>query len=207
MSESHANFRKRAERDHKDQLRHHTDGAVHGDDTEDAAAIAAAVHAHERNDHPGSPLTKLKRGGGVDGCMAPARLDRARGGRTKKAAHHTTVNVITAPPGGGAGGPPPGPPMGPPPMMPPPHPPMGGPPPGGPPPGPPPGPPMGPPAGAGAPMGMPRKTGGRVPMDDGAGGGLGRLEKIKAYGGKKASENAGFTGDGENKPLKRGGRA
>ena len=60
---------------------------------------------------------------------------------------------------------------------------------GGPPP-----PPMMPPGAGAPPMGglppglMGRKTGGRVkyPIKDGAGGGLGRLQKIKAYGLKPA---------------------
>lgn len=109
------------------------------------------------------------------------RLDRPNfkdGGRVKKG---TTVNVIVA---GGGGGPgpeaalaamaAPKPPM--PAPMPPPMPPMGGP---------------SPMAGA-APM--PRKNGGRVPvhMDAGAGGGKGRLEKIKRYGDRaKPSGKAG----------------
>ncbi len=97
------------------------------------------------------------------------RLDRpnfASGGRVKKKAG-TTVNVIVAPQGG-AGAAPPGPPMMPPkppmaPPMPPPEMPGGG------------GPPMG-----GAPMA--RARGGRVPMTEGSGSGLGRLAKIKEYG-------------------------
>lgn len=103
------------------------------------------------------------------------RLDRVgykKGGRVKGT---TNVNVIIAPQGGApAGGPPPMPPPG---AMPPPPPGMGAGP-GGPP-MPPPGP-------------MPRKNGGRVayasggkvPMDGGAGGGKGRLEKIKEYGSR-----------------------
>lgn len=94
------------------------------------------------------------------------RLDRPgykSGGRVKKAA--TTVNVIIAPQGGEK-------PMNPPMPMPPP----------GAMPMPPPGGGGGPPMPMGGPP-MPRKKGGRVPMDAGAGGGLGRLEKIKAYGG------------------------
>ena len=85
--------------------------------------------------------------------------------------------------GAGHPRPPMGPPMGGPPMGPPP----GGPPMGGPPPG---MPPMGP--GGPPPMPMPRKSGGRAyratnmmaEHGTGAGGGLGRLAKIKAYGHK-----------------------
>jgi hypothetical protein len=128
----------------------------------------------------GGPVAK--KGGGslsLDGSyqgMRPAggRLARAKGGRAKKGMN---VNIIIAPGGGG-----------PKPMMPPP----GGPPPGGPvglhqgaPP------PAMPPPGAAPPMGPPpmgRKSGGRTnsgksyPIDSGAGGGLGRLEKARAYG-------------------------
>lgn len=105
------------------------------------------------------------------------RLDRpgfAHGGAVKKKKSGTTVNVIIAPQGGAQppAGPPPMPPAGgPPPMMKPPmEPPM--PPPGG-------GPGM---PGAGGPPPMMRKNGGRVPMTHGAGGGLGRLDKIEEYG-------------------------
>lgn len=102
------------------------------------------------------------------------RLDRpayANGGSVKKKAG-TTVNVIVAPQGGGE---PPAPPMmppaPPPPMMKPPG--AGMPPPGG-------GPEL---PGAGGPPPMMRKHGGRVPhLDGGAGGGKGRLSKIREYG-------------------------
>jgi hypothetical protein len=96
------------------------------------------------------------------------RIARKGGGRTKKG---TNVNIIITQPGGMAG-----PPMPPPGMAPPPGGPVGlhqgAPPPA----------PMGPPAGAPPPM--MRKSGGRTnyPIDSGAGGGLGRLEKAKAYG-------------------------
>lgn len=96
------------------------------------------------------------------------RLARKGGGRAKKAMN---VNIIIAPGGGGSK-----------PMMPPP---------GVLPPGGPVGmhqgaPPPMPPAGAGPPMGSPmmRKSGGRAyPISNGAGGGKGRLEKARAYGG------------------------
>lgn len=108
----------------------------------------------------------------LSGKKPKPRLDRQaykKGGRVKG----TTVNVIVAPQGG-AEAPEPPMPMPPPPMAPPmPKPPMAGP------------PPMPPGAGPGGPAMPPpmmRKHGGRVSMDAGAGGGKGRLEKIKAYG-------------------------
>lgn len=152
------------------------------------------VHKHERHDHKGSPLTKLKRGGMIrtgnrsgDGYVegtrpAGGRIARKSGGRTKGKTN-IVINVgrghdqqpqmpvqaptrppVMAPP------PPPAPPMGGPPGM------AGG-------------PPIPPPSMAQGPM--PRKRGGRtgdgkagidVHMTAGAGGGLGRLEKAKRYG-------------------------
>lgn len=39
---------------------------------QDKAMVAAAIHAHEKHDHPGKPLTKLAKGGSAssraDGC-------------------------------------------------------------------------------------------------------------------------------------------
>lgn len=113
-------------------------------------------------------------GGALDGGTRPAggRIARKGGGRAKKGMN---VNIIIAPAGGGAKPPmpmpmdaPPGGPVGL-------H--QGLPPPGA-------GAPMGPPAGAPMPMPMARKSGGRTkyPIDSGAGGGLGRLEKARAYG-------------------------
>jgi hypothetical protein len=113
-------------------------------------------------------------GGVLFGGTRPqgGRMPRASGGRAKKG---TNINIIVAPSGGQK-------PAMPPPMAPPP----GGPPPGGlglhqgmPPP------PMAPGAGAPPPMGMGHARGGRTgyPLKDGAGGGMGRRQKIAAYGG------------------------
>jgi hypothetical protein len=119
-------------------------------------------------------------GGSIPDGTRPTgdRLARQGGGRAKKGMN---VNIIIAPPGGNkpAMAPPPG-------MMPPPgagpvglH--QAAPPPPMPPPGA--GAPMGPPPGAMPPPQM-RKRGGRAyPIESGAGGGLGRLEKARAYGG------------------------
>ncbi len=118
-------------------------------------------------------LHKKSGGSVLDSGTRPAggRMARAKGGRAKKGMN---VNIIIAPGGGQR----PMPPMG---SMPPPGP--VGLRQGMPPPMPPPGAaaPMGPPAGMPPPMA--RKRGGRAyPIDSGAGGGLGRLEKIEAYG-------------------------
>ena len=146
----------------------------------------AAVHKHEKTEHPGKPLTKLKSGGVASGEKAIPRLDKkARGGKTKGS--HVHVNVIVpqgakqpvpvpmgagAPPAGGA------------PM--PPKPPM-----------PPAGPMGGAPGGApGMPMRQPgMKKGGKVDgfksatkenapshLTAGAINGIGTMEKQKMYG-------------------------
>jgi hypothetical protein len=60
-------------------------------------AIAEAVHAHERHDHKGRTLTKLRRGGAAEGAEPTARADkprRAAGGRNKKAG--TKVIIVNA---------------------------------------------------------------------------------------------------------------
>lgn len=155
------------------------------DDREDRKIAAGAVHKHEHHMHKGEPLTKLKHGGHAGGHKAPQRLDKmARGGRAPK---KVEVNVIVPHGAPHPGLPPPG--------AAPPH--MGGPPITAPQPvGVPPGAGMGirpglpagqPPMGLrpAGPLGF--KRGGRTyryPIDDGAGGGEGRLEKARAYGAK-----------------------
>jgi len=166
------------------------------------------------DDHGLTAWKKRRRGGKVEGCKPKHRMDRARAvggmvnapvphraaGGSVKSKKGTTVNVIIAPQGGGAGPgagmPPPGAMRPPTPPMPPPRPPMpmvAG---AMPPPG------MAPPPGAVPPPGM-RARGGSVTgkpgkeetaekrqypkMEYGAGNGLGRDEKIKAYG-KRAFE-------------------
>lgn len=120
-----------------------------------------------------------KTGGKVDASVSGTpisggRTPRKSGGRTKG---KMNVNIIIGAPGGAQGGPPPEMPMPPPQMAGPIRPPMPMPPQGMP--------PGGPPVGAPPPMPMARKSGGRAyPIDDGAGGGEGRLQKIKAYGKK-----------------------
>jgi hypothetical protein len=170
-------------------------GKVHADEAEDKKLIKKMVKKEDLK-------PKRAEGGFVHGGMPAKRLDKisrqtakggdknttqpyppgkehfAKGGKVKGKGK-TQVNVIIGshgqPPAGGAPMPPAGgPPMMGPPPPPPPRPPMAAPPVGAP--------GMAPPPGAG---GMPmRKRGGKVDMEFGAGGGKGRLEKIKEYGKK-----------------------
>lgn len=183
----------------------------HTDKNASKHEIVDAVHEHEGALHKGSPKTRirLRDGGLAAGGMARPRGDRkSRGGKGKG---HTTVNVVVGhggsqphpvpipvpvPPGNGM--PPGGPPM-------PPDPTMGAVPgglagagPGGPPiPGQKHGGRTGYKRGGSVKIGSQRdpikgmpmgqfKKGGRTsyPIEDGAGGGLGRLEKAKEYGAK-----------------------
>lgn len=91
----------------------------------------------------------------ASGSHAGSRLDKyARGGRTKK--HHTQVNIVL--PQGQGASPPVDPAMG-----------SGA-------------PPMRPPVAPGGAPPPPMRKGGKVPMTGGAETGIGRLDKIKAYG-------------------------
>jgi len=125
----------------------------------------------------GGKVKAMKAGGAAEGAAGRHKADAyASGGSVKGGKKGVTVNVMVAPsqqqpekipvpmPAPGGGAPPPRPPMGPPPpgggMMPP----------------------------GGMPPRPPMKSGGRVKQlsvkGGGAGGGDGRLEKAKLYGGK-----------------------
>lgn len=230
---SHAEMKRQGHKDQERKVTHLAHGGESSMDVaEDKKLVAKAIREHEKHDHPGEKLTKLKlkAGGTIEGKEAKARHDRAprkalaSGGSAKAKGKSTHVNVIVAPgagaPGAGAGMAPhpmlpPGAGMAPP--APPPHPPMppaGGPP--GAPPGMPPRPPMAPPPG-GAPGGMPpgmmRARGGRTDYDAGSGSGEGRLEKVRDAKREKIGEDKPDVFMGENKPdvfdaekRKKGGR-
>jgi hypothetical protein len=53
----------------------------HSDVKMDKAVIKKAVHKHEKSMHPGKPLTKLKKGGGIKirGTGAATKGTMARG--------------------------------------------------------------------------------------------------------------------------------
>lgn len=156
-------------------------GHVHPKDSDaeqDKAAVAKGVHAHERHDHKGEPLTKLKSGGAAHGM---ARGGHA--GKGKRGGNHTTNVIIAGHHPGGAGGP---------------GLPTAAPVPGGAPAAPPPPQAMAPPIpprrpigmqmpGAGGGMGGMMKRGGvvRHSMKAGAGSGAGRVEKAVQLGYKK----------------------
>lgn len=156
-----------------DSVQRKSGGKVHADEAQDRKLI------HDMGCQCakcGGGRVGKSAGGVLDGGTRPkgGRIARAKGGRAKKG---TNVNIIIAT-GGGQKPPMPMPPPGA--MQPPPgpvglH--QGMPPPVA-------AAPMGPAAGGAPPMPMPRKRGGRAgyPIESGAGGGLGRLEKTDAYG-------------------------
>lgn len=162
----------------------------------------SSINGVREHDHKGSEEHPEERKKGGRACYAEGGSVKKKGG--EKGNH---VNVIIAgghpgagvPPGGmppGAGMAPPRPPMAPPPGA------------GAPPPGMM-KPPMAPPPGAGGLPGMPmrshggrteRKIGGRLALDEAAGGGAGRLEKIKSYGHEKRGEDRPMIDHFENRP-------
>ncbi len=71
----HRSLRQQAELSHHERIRHYADGGA-ADARQDRIAVARGIHAHERHDHPGKPLTKLADGGRAEGGAAPKRLDR-----------------------------------------------------------------------------------------------------------------------------------
>jgi len=92
MAETHSSFRRQSHRAHSAKMGrmgvHRAAGGSVGDDAKDrkiaANAAKKAVHAHERHDHKGSPLTKLKTGGRVEGDASRKHLGkhhRSAGGR------------------------------------------------------------------------------------------------------------------------------
>lgn len=147
-----------------------TGGKVHSDEAADKKLITKMLNKHEAGEKP-------------EGKKAGGRLDKfARGGKTKSKGKGNHVNIAIINPKGGAdaaaapplgGGMPPPPPRAP---MAPPGPMMGGPS-GGLPPG------MGP-----KPPGM-MKRGGKVKMTAGADSGVGRKQKVAAYGKNARSKN------------------
>lgn len=158
-------------------------GGVHGEQSHHRAdrarkvapgvkqVIKDMVHKHEKHEHPGEPLTKLKKGGSV-------RCARKDGGRTPKGKTHINI-LIGSPKGEGQQQdqmPMPQQPVRSIPVPPPaapgasPMPPAGG------------MPMVGGPQGAPpVPMPIPRKMGGRIPMTAGSESGVGRLEKARYY--------------------------
>lgn len=54
----------------------HMKASGKSDEAQDKAMIKAAVHKHEKHDHPGKPLTELKHGGKAMGGKSKKRLDR-----------------------------------------------------------------------------------------------------------------------------------
>lgn len=98
---NHASLRTKEQGHAEDYLRRagYKVGGKTSDIAQDRKMVADAVHKHERHDHPGEPLTKLKGGGKVHGDGAKPRLDRfARGGKVGKGP--AKINIVIATGGG-----------------------------------------------------------------------------------------------------------
>lgn len=88
MRHDHAQMRRNAIDQHSEKIhriqRAHRAGGGHADAAQDRAIITKAVikgvHEHEKNDHPGHPLTKLhlRDGGHAEGHSGRKRMDRQR---------------------------------------------------------------------------------------------------------------------------------
>jgi hypothetical protein len=77
--------RAESERSHGERIGHilRAHGGGVEDEKDDKKLVREGVHAHERHDHPGEKLTKLRAGGEAEGHAGKRRMDRP--GRHKRA--------------------------------------------------------------------------------------------------------------------------
>jgi len=57
-------------------------GKIHGDAMQDKKMVKAAVHKHEKAQHPGEPLTKMKGGGKIETKTERKRYQKKTVGKT-----------------------------------------------------------------------------------------------------------------------------